>query len=120
MSPELTFSLPDELLEAIARRAAELVDARPTREEDQERPEWITAKGAAEILPYTVHHVWRLGRKGAIRTKRVGPKYVRFSRVDVEDLAAGRRPGERSRSAGPARTGSKPREKRTPAKRRRF
>lgn len=99
---DVTLTLSDELFEAIAHRAAhraaELVRQEVQAAAKAPPAEWITAEQAAEILPYTIHHVWRLGRQGVLRTRHVG-KYVRFYRPSVEALAAGERLADTPRRA---------------------
>jgi hypothetical protein len=113
MTAQLEVTIPPELVETIARRAAELVRERAGSPQEPE-PEWVMVDVVEQLLPYTRHHVYRLGREGVLETKRVG-KYVYFRRASVEALAGGERPASSSAS----RPGGG-RRRRSTAKRRRF
>lgn len=90
------FELPDEALEAIARRAAELVEQRQGAAPGPRAEELVTAAEAGRMLGVGERYVWRLGREGLLPRVKVGAKYVRFRRADVVSY------GERARAGSAA------------------
>jgi hypothetical protein len=73
------FPIPDELVETIARRAADLVLERSTSPE----PAWLTYEQAAEREGCSVDAVRMRAKRGRYETRHVGRRvYVSRSSVD--------------------------------------
>jgi excisionase family DNA binding protein len=80
----LTIELPDEVLELIAERAAELVAARqaPTA------AAWLDTKGAAEHLACSTARIHDLVQARALRPRRDGRRLL-FKRSELDDYLEG-------------------------------
>ncbi len=79
-TPEVTFALPPELLEAIAARAAELVE-----DQGLERPEpWIGVDAAAEYLACKRQRIYDLVSQGRIPHRREGTRLL-FKRSELDE-----------------------------------
>jgi excisionase family DNA binding protein len=67
MSAPITFNLPDELVERIAQRVADIIDERRVK---RELPRWLTVAEAAAYIGakpqriYDLRSMGRLGRHG--------------------------------------------------------
>lgn len=77
--------LPEEAIEQIAQRAAEIVASRqpPPREEK----EFLTAREAAEMIPCSVKKVYHLVGARRIPFQRVG-RQLSFKRSETEEWKA--------------------------------
>jgi excisionase family DNA binding protein len=79
--PSLRLNLPDELFEAVAQRAAEIV-----RESEPEQDEWLTTEECAAYLKCGRRRIWNLVSEERIPVHREGdsPRLL-FSRQELED-----------------------------------
>ncbi len=78
-TPEVTFALPPELLEAIAARAAELVEDRVA-----EAPEpWLDVHEAAEYLRCKPQRIYDLVSQGRLRHRKDGRRLL-FRRSELD------------------------------------
>jgi len=63
-------------------------------------PKWLAKKSAAQYLDCTTAYIERLIAQGELPYHRIGRKFIRFSRDDLDAfVAAGRVEPERSRPA---------------------
>lgn len=82
--PDVTFSLPPELLEAIAARAAELVEDRTV-----ESPQpWIGVEEAAEHLACKPQRIYDLVSQGRLEHRKDGRRLL-FRRSDLDSHLEG-------------------------------
>ena len=94
---QATLSLPLELVEAIARRTAELVgEAGPAASP------WMTIDEAAQYLRWPKHSLYKLTGAGAIPHRKHGNRIL-FHRGELDDWLEDYREGPVSRNGAPAR-----------------
>ncbi len=58
-------------------------------------PEYVTTREACQILHYTVQTIWRLAKKGRIRTLKPSYKKVLYNLADIKKIldSGGRKEG---------------------------
>jgi excisionase family DNA binding protein len=86
--PPLTLKVPEELVERVAKRAAELVLV--ALERDAERwPEWLSVETAARYLDVSPERVRKLQARGDLPFYQEAPGCrVLFSRRELDDWLA--------------------------------
>jgi excisionase family DNA binding protein len=82
---ELRLTLPEDVIERIAERAAELVLARLA--ERPETPAWLTLAEAADYLRVSRRQLERLLARGLLPSTTVGRRRL-VRRADLDGLAA--------------------------------
>jgi excisionase family DNA binding protein len=88
---ELNLTLPPELVEAIARRAAEIVGSKRL---ESERTPWLTLSEAADYLAWSKQRLYKLTAAGAIPHRKHGNRILfRSDELDLwlEDYREGPR-----------------------------
>jgi excisionase family DNA binding protein len=75
----LVLSLPDELVEAVAQRAAEIV-----RESEPESDEWLTTQDAADHLKCGKRRIFNLVSEGRIPVHREGARLL-FLKSELDE-----------------------------------
>jgi excisionase family DNA binding protein len=78
----VNLELPDEVVEAIAQRAAEIVLERT----EDPRDDWLDSKAAADYLGISVGHLHNL--KGTVPSHKVGGRR-RYRRTELDDYQSG-------------------------------
>lgn len=88
-SSPLALVLPGELVEAVARRVAELV----VPSENQPGERWIDVQQAAEHLACRPHRIYDLVRRRKVRFRKDGARLL-FRRSDLDQYVSGESGGE--------------------------
>ena len=78
--PSYTFTLPPEVVEAIAQRAAAILE---DRVEDRASP-WLTLPAAADYLGWPRDAIYKLTSSGAIPHRKVGNRLA-FHRGELDE-----------------------------------
>jgi len=69
---ELTFALPDELVQAIAESAAEIILSRLGDLETNGHSPWLSLKDAADDLGVSERTLQRMLARGKLRSRTIG------------------------------------------------
>jgi excisionase family DNA binding protein len=86
VSDRLALTLPDELVEKIARRAAELVLAE-MRESNGAGSPWLSLAQAADYIGVSTRQLQRLIAQGKVRSTTIGRRRL-LRRDDLDEAAA--------------------------------
>ena len=92
MSDPLSLSIPEELVERVAIRAAETVLARTTGQNGDGPTSYLTIPEAAELLRARRHRVDDLLSRGTLTRIKDGSRTL-IARAEVEDYLAGKPTG---------------------------
>jgi hypothetical protein len=89
MNAELALPLPDEFVEALALRIAELVVENLSKSQSSATSPWLDVRGVAAYASMTEQAVRDADKNGHLRSYRTNSGRVRFRIEDVDAFLSG-------------------------------